>query len=296
MERRAIETGDVTDQLATLTAELGPETHTVTADSAWVTPGRFEKAIRVVDGASRWAAESLVFGEISRDSFGIVDRLLNRRLSALLTRFVLAHLPVTPGLVTLAAGFVGVFGALTIAAGGSNVVIGFALLQGFAILDHCARDLARVRLYQSALGAWLDTLVGDFVDLVLVLAVGVALWRGGGGYLEMKLAFAAAAMTLFYMVLTYRDLVRHREGDVTKLRWWFAYGQTLRGVTGAGSRTIRVTLMLGRRDIVILVGLGLAAFDQLPIVLLYCLIVAVARAGAALVQLLTPAWRLRAPV
>jgi len=80
-----------------------------------------------------------------------------------------------------------------------------------------------------------------------------------------------------------------------KLRWWFAYGQTLRGVRGAGSRSTRAVLRLGQRDVVILAGLVLAACNQLPLVLVYYVIVAIARAGGALGQLLTPAWRLRPP-
>ena len=61
----------------------------------------------------------------------------------------------------------------------------------------------------------------------MMLAVGLALWRHGGTYLDMKMAVAAAAMTLFYVAVSYRELMRQGEGDVMKLRWWFAYGQTL---------------------------------------------------------------------
>jgi hypothetical protein len=209
---------------------------------------------------------------------------------------VFSKLPVSPALMTLVAGFVGLFGAVTAAAGGSNVVTGFAILQAFAVLDLSAAELARVRLHQSALGAWLDTIVGDFVNVVLVLAVGVASWRYDGSYMDMKLAMAAAGLTIFYMVLSYRELIRQRQGDVTKLRWWFAYGQTLRGMTGAGSRSIRVLMMFGRRDAIILAGLILALADQVAFLIPYCLIVAIVRAGGALGQLLTPAWRLRSPV
>ena len=150
-----------------------------------------------------------------------------------------------------------------------------------------------MRLHQSGLGAWLDTLVGDFVNVVLILAVGRALWAHGGSFLDMKMAAAGAAMTLFYAVLTYRELVRQGEGDVANLRWWFAYGQSLRTFSGAGSRSIKAVTLLGRRDFIIALGLGLAVFDQLPVVLLSLLIVAISRAGAALVQLFTPDWRIR---
>ena len=136
-------------------------------------------------------------------------------------------------------------------------------------------------------------MIGDFVSVVLILAVGRALWAHGGTFLDMKMAGAGAAMTLVYAVVSYRELVRQGEGDVTKLRWWFAYGQSLRAVSGAGSRSIKALTMLGRRDFVIAAGLGLAYFDQLPIVLLLLLIVAISRAGAAIVQLFTPDWRIR---
>ena len=55
-------------------------------------------------------------------------------------------------------------------------------------------------------------------------------------------------------------------------------------------------MLLGRRDFVIVLAIGLAYFDQLPIVLLYLLIVAIVRAGGALGQLFTPDWRIRPPV
>ena len=86
-----------------------------------------------------------------------------------------------------------------------NVVIGFAVLQGYVVLDGCAAVLARLRLHQSALGAWLDTMIGDFVSIVLMLAVGRALWAHGGTFLDMKMAAAGAAMTVFYAA---RDVSR----------------------------------------------------------------------------------------
>ena len=284
--------------IAALQQELGPETTSVGADTVWLQPGRFDKGIQVVDAASRrTAADDAVYADLQRDAGGIFDRIINRKISTVLTRLLFANLPVTPALLTLAAGFVGVYGALMVATGTApNVVIGFAVLQGYVVLDGCAAVLARLRLHQSALGAWLDTMIGDFVSIVLMLAVGRALWAHGGTFLDMKMAVAGAAMTLFYAAVTYRELVRQREGDVSKLRWWFAYGQSLRSVSGAGSQSIKAVAMLGRRDLLIAAGLGLAAFDQLPIVLLLLLIVAISRAGAALIQLFTPDWRIRPPV
>jgi hypothetical protein len=293
VERREID-GDVAAGLTALEEELGFETTSVGGDTVWLQPGRFDQGIHVVDGASRRAAAAAVFADLQRDAVGIVDRMINRKIAAVLTRVLFANLPITPALLTLVAGFIGVYGALMVATGTSpNVVIGFAVLQGYVILDGCAAVLSRLRLHHSGLGAWLDTMIADFVTVVLILAVGRALWAHGGTFLDMKMAAVGAAMTLFYAAVSYRELVRQGEGDVTKLRWWFAYGQSLRNITGAGSQSMKAVTMVGRRDFVIAAGLGLAYFDQLWVVLLLLLIVAISRAGAALVQLFTPDWRIR---
>jgi len=209
---------------------------------------------------------------------------------------LLVYLPAPPALLTLIAGLVGIYGALLVAVGSwASVVTGFMILEGFAILDGCASELGRVRLHQTAFGGWLDTVIGDVVNVAMILAVGFALWRHGGAYLDMKMALAAAAMTLFYVAVSYRELMRQSEGDVMKLRWWFAHGQTLKDVRGADSAPIRWVMLLGRRDLVIVLAMGLACFDRLPMVLLYLMIIAFVRAAGALGQLLTPAWRIRLP-
>jgi hypothetical protein len=268
MERREIE-GDAAVDL--LQAELGAEATVVRADTVWLQPARFDKGTQVVDAASRRAAAELVFRDAQRETVGIVDRVLNQKITSRLTQLLFVHLPLAPALVTLVAGFLGLYGALLVAGGSwQSVVTGFAILEGYVILDGCAGELSRVRLHQTALGAWLDTVVGDFVNVVLI-----------------------AAMTLFYAAISYRELVRQGEGDVMKLRWWFAYGQQLKTVSGAGSGSIKAVMLLGRRDFLIILAIGLAYFDQLPIVLLYMMIVAMVRAAGALGQLLTPDWRTR---
>jgi hypothetical protein len=299
MERRSIDgdgVGDLAAGLERLRSELGPDTQTVGSDVVWLQPARFDRGTRVVDAASRRIADDSVFRDAERETVGLVDRFLNQRISTRITRLLWAHLPLPPVCLTLLAGFVGLYGALLVASGTwQSLVTGFAVLEGYVILDGCANDLSRVRLHQTALGAWLDTAVGDFVNLVMILAVGLGLWRHGGTYLDMKMALAAAAMTLFYVAVSYRELMRQGEGDVMKLRWWFAYGQALKNVSGAGSHTIKAVMLLGRRDVVILLAIGLAYFDQLPVVLLYLLIVAIVRAAGAFGQLCAPEWRIRPP-
>ncbi len=288
------------------------------ADVVRVQGNRLDRGTRVVDRASRRAAEDAVFEDLMRGDLGIVARVINKKISFRLTRYLLVHLPFTPNMVTLFAGLLGLFGAGLISTGTyDNVLIGFGLAQLQSILDGCDGELARVRFQQTAIGEWLDTIVDDFLNLAIVLAVGVALWRkgaplgdfrdlkvgnalaalNGGSFGDMKVALAAAAMLLFYNIVAYRELIKQGEGgEVLKIRWWFAYGQSLKSMSGAGSGPLKAILMIGKRDFFIFAWLVLAYFDLLPIVLLYSLILAIVYAGVAVGQLMTPDWRLRPPV
>jgi CDP-L-myo-inositol myo-inositolphosphotransferase len=94
-------------------------------------------------------------------------------------------------MVTLIAGFIGLWGAFLISTGTyDNIVMGFLLAQAQSILDGCDGELARVRFQQTSIGEWLDTIVDDRLNLALVLAIGVALWRRGialiGDFKDLK--------------------------------------------------------------------------------------------------------------
>ena len=291
----------------------------VGADIVRVQGNRLDRGTRVVDRATRRAAEDAVFEDLMRGDLGLVARYLNKKISFRLTRYLLVHLPITPNMVTLLAGALGLYGAFLISTGTyDHIVLGFLFAQFQSILDGCDGELARVRFQQSSIGEWLDTIVDDVLNLALVLAIGVALWRrgapivgdfktlkagdmlsalNGGSFGDMKVALAAAGMLLFYNIVAYRELVRQGEGgEVLKIRWWFAYGQSLKSMSGAGSGPLKALLTIGKRDFFIFAWLVMAYFDLLPVVLLYALVLAIVYAGVAVGQLLTPEWRLRPPV
>ena len=301
--------GEPEAAIATLAGGL-KEPIIVAGDTVWLQASRPDRGTRVVDGATRRAAEDAIFKDLMRGDLGIVARYINKRISFPITRYLLIHLPLTPNLVTLLAGFVGLYGALLITTGTyENVLYGFLLAQAQSILDGCDGELARVRLQQSPLGEWLDTIVDDLLNLALVLAVGVALWKrgappgtkninilAGGTFWDMKMALIAAGLLLFTNIVTYRELIRQGEGgELLKIRWWFSYGQSLKSMTGAGSHSLRAVLLIGKRDFFVLAWLVLAYFDLLPVILLYMQVLAVVFAAAALGQLLTPRWKLRPP-
>jgi hypothetical protein len=311
----------VTENPRALVAELKAQQDdpiVINADVVRVQGNRLDRGTRVVDRASRRLAEDAVFEDLMRGDLGLVARVINKKISFRLTRYLLVHLPFTPNMVTLFAGLVGLCGAVLISTGTyEHVLLGFLLAQAQSILDGCDGELARVRFQQTSVGEWLDTIVDDLLNIALVLAIGVALWRkgapigdfkdikvgnalaalNGGTFLDMKMALAAAGMLLFYNFVAYRELIKQGEGgEVLKIRWWFAYGQSLKSMSGAGAGPLKGILTIGKRDFFIFAWLVLAYFDLLPIVLLYALVLAIVYAGVAVGQLLTPEWRLRPPV
>jgi hypothetical protein len=311
----------VTENPGALLAELKAQQDdpiVINADVVRVQGNRLDRGTRVVDRASRRLAEDAVFEDLMRGDLGLVARVINKKISFRLTRYLLVHLPFTPNMITLFAGLVGLYGAVLIAKGDyQHILMGFLLAQAQSILDGCDGELARVRFQQTSIGEWLDTIVDDVLNIALVLAIGVALWRkgaaigdfkdikvgnafaalNGGTFLDMKMALAAAGMLLFYNIVAYRELVKQGEGgEVLKIRWWFAYGQSLKSMSGAGTGALKGILVIGKRDFFIFAWLVLAYFDLLPIVLLYALVLAIVYAGVAVGQLMTPDWRLRPPV
>ncbi len=247
---------------------------------------------RVEDEASRKRAEDAVFAELLRGDLGIVARTLNKPISFRITRHLLCRLPFTPNQVTVGAGLVGLLGAACIASGSAWAMpLGFLLAHLQSVLDGCDGELARVRLQQSAIGEWLDTLVDDALNLVLTAAIGVGLWRAHDRPAYLAIGLCATGLLLFYNAVVYRELIRQGEGgEVLKVRWWFTRGASLKGVL-AGGRA-RGTLFnalgtLARRDFFVFTWLVLALLGLTPVVLAYASLLALALSVVAAGQILT---------
>ena len=247
---------------------------------------------RVVDEATRRAAEDSLFADLLRGDLGFVARHLNKKISFRITRYLLCRLPVTPNQVTIGAAIVGLLGCALIATGGyAAMVTGLVLAQLQSVLDGCDGELARVRFQQSAIGEWLDTIVDDLMNLALVASLGIGLWRAGSGVLTFAGAGAAFAMFLFYNVVSYRELLRQGVGgELIKIRWKLAKGRNMKTVVseGTGGGAVALVLALGRRDTFVLGWLFLAVVGLPQIAVLWAVLASGACFAAALGQVLVP--------
>jgi phosphatidylglycerophosphate synthase len=279
--------GELVARLAGLEAELR---HPVVlgADVVRVRAQDFEGGLRVVDEATRRAAEDAIFADLLRGDLGLVARFINKKVSFRITRDYLCRWPFTPNEITLGAGVIGLVGCLLIATGSyPAVVLGFLLAQFQSILDGCDGELARVRFQQTAIGEWLDTVVDDALNLGLVASVGIGLSRRPDSQHDLWLALGACALLLTYNIIAYRELVRQGEGgEVLKVRWWFARGQTFKSMTGSSGGGFSFLNTIGKRDFFVFAWLVLAIFDLLPVILFYAFVLALAYGGAAIGQLI----------
>ena len=132
----------------------------------------------------------------------VVDRFVNRVLSAFLTRGVI-RLPVTPNQVTVASLVTGLIGAWLLGIEGVvPSLLGLALFQLSVVLDHVDGEVARLKFQFSPLGKWLDNVSDHVVDLAVIalLTWRVAGVRTPGTFAVLGLAAAAGVTGAFVVV------------------------------------------------------------------------------------------------
>jgi len=138
----------------------------------------------------------------SPDDGPVVDRYLNRTLSAILTRGLL-NSRVTPNQVTGASLVTGLIGAWLLGGeGGARSLLGLILFQLSVILDHVDGEVARLKFLFSRLGKWLDNFSDHVVDLAVIafLTWRVAEGHPAGYFITLSLAAALGVTGAFLLV------------------------------------------------------------------------------------------------
>ncbi len=152
--------------------------------------------VPVLDEASRSEAEATLFRSLGIEADSRVDRMINRRCSRWLTRFLI-HLPVTPNQVSLLSLALGLASAWMLwAATPASAATGLALYMLAVVVDHSDGEVARLTFQESAAGEWLDFAVDTLIHALLVLAMGVTASQVGGPLLVVAGACAAFGVTL----------------------------------------------------------------------------------------------------
>jgi len=160
-------------------------------------------------GSDRWedvdslgahkAAEDLLFQSLRKSTDGMMSRLLERRISLAVTRFLMKT-PVTPNMLTIWMMIIGAIAACFFAQPGwTPKMIGAVLFWLTSCLDGCDGELARLKFLESRLGGWLDLWSDNFVHMLVFIGMGVGLTRDTGD-LHWSLVGAIAAAGVFISV------------------------------------------------------------------------------------------------
>jgi len=162
----------------------------------------------------------------------IVDRFVNRTVSARLTRWLIrSH--VIPNQITCASLITGLGGAWLLGGGGMlKSLWGLVLFQLSVILDHVDGEVARLKFLSSPLGKWLDNVSDHAVDLAVI---GFLTWRvAGNGAHFLAIGWAAALGITIAFVVVFR---------------WSVSGQHLVVRTTVQARLVaRALAVLANRD------------------------------------------------
>jgi phosphatidylglycerophosphate synthase len=162
-------------------------------EGAWHEPVRSLGEVAAIEQAMLTALRSPEDGPI-------VDRFVNRTVSARLTRWLIrSH--VIPNQITCASLITGLGGAWLLGGGGMlKSLWGLVLFQLSVILDHVDGEVARLKFLSSPLGKWLDNVSDHAVDLAVI---GFLTWRvaGNGAHFLAIGGAAALGITIAFVVV-----------------------------------------------------------------------------------------------
>ena len=127
------------------------------------------------------------------------------------------------------------------------------------ILDCCDGDIARLKFRFSRAGEWLDSMGDEIVQVTLVAAIGLGVWRDGGGAAWAALGAGAAATMVSTSIAIYGTLHRRKLPiDSAQFPWFFG---TAAHADVAPSGVVGVLGWVFRRDVFLtMIGL-LCALD-----------------------------------
>lgn len=220
-------------------------------------------AIRVVGSASASRAHRALILSLRKPIDGFISRNLNRYMS-LFCSSLLVRTGITPNMVTISIGFLGLVAAFMVGQGQPwwMLVGAGVLFQVQSVLDGCDGEIARLTYTFSDVGQWLDTIGDDITNYAFCfgLAYGQAVVLGRSDL--MAFGALTLAVQVAMSVILYRRMLRMGIGDL------MAIPDTVTSKAksdGLLAKALKVVREATRRDTFILVIATLTAL-QLPLV------------------------------
>lgn len=187
--------------LETLRAKGRLEVHPASAEALW--------SVRHPADAEAW--ERRLFARLeAHTDHPWFQRVLNRRLSTWVTRRLVST-PLTPNQITAASLAVGLLAAACfLPESFAWSLVGWILFQSSYILDCVDGEIARLKMQESPLGAWIDSMADTIVQATILLLLGVRLQHTTGHRGFLALGTAGAVGILITGVAVTHFLVRDK--------------------------------------------------------------------------------------
>jgi len=174
---------------------------------------------RGADGPGR--AERMLFESfqtVKGGLDGLIDRLVNRRISAVLTKGFI-RLGLSPNAITILSMTIGLVGAVCFATGSYEIgVLGAILFQFAVIIDCCDGEVARMTFAESPFGQELDIISDNIVHMGIFAGIAWGSYlTGPWAHTYWPLMLGAMAIFANGFSLWCVNIVRHMRAK--PLRW-----------------------------------------------------------------------------
>ena len=137
-------------------------------------------------------ARAILQKKLRKSRDGPVARLLNRRLSMPVSRWLVQHTQITATQISVGAFVLTLVPTYLFSFGpGIFSIIAGLLAQFISVVDGCDGEVARLRHMSSAYGAWLDALLDRLADALLIGGMTYGAWQFYGDSWIWLLGFAA---------------------------------------------------------------------------------------------------------
>lgn len=122
-------------------------------------------------------AEKKLIKSLTKPQDGIVSKNFNRKISGLITKLFLIKTPITPNIITFSTLILVIPTFLLLAKGVYPwIFLGGLLIQFLSILDGCDGEIARLKLLKTKWGAFFDTVIDRYVDIIIIFGMIYGYW------------------------------------------------------------------------------------------------------------------------
>ncbi len=135
---------------------------------------------------------------LTKSTDGYVSRLINRKFSTRITRFIVKHnIGLTPNQVSFISFTIGILAGILILL--KHFVIGGILVQVSSIIDGVDGELARAKNMSSPKGAFIDSMLDRLVDIFIIASIIIIVLQLNNTS-TLELIYSIAAITGSIMV------------------------------------------------------------------------------------------------